>query len=300
MQKDIREFYADGALVVVALLWGLTFLPMALALKSNGVYTILFWRFLVATALMVVISSFFVRKIDINSIKYGSVVGIFLFLGFAFQTFALKYTLSSTVAFITGLVVVFVPFLSYVLFRAKIYAYAYAGAIISAVGLYFLCSTELGFGLGELLSLICALAYTLEIILAARFVKKCEIFVFVTAEFAVTCLLSLICALFVSGSVKPVVDREFAVAVFVLALFATVIAFFVQNIAQRYTTPVKTALILTLEPVSAGIVGYFFGAEILTPSQIAGAGVILAGILLSEIGSYFKSCEKKLRKHSKI
>lgn len=289
MQKRSKEFYADGALVVVALLWGLTFLPMAMALKTNGVYTILFWRFLIATALMAAISAFFVRRIDKNSVRYGAIVGVFLFLGFAFQTFALKYALSSTVAFITGLVVVFVPFLSWLFFRAKIYSYAYTGAILSAIGLYFLCSTELGFGVGELLSLICALAYTIEIILAARYVKQCEIFVFVSAEFGVTCVLSLICALFFEGSVAPVVDAEFIVAVGVLALFATVIAFFVQNIAQRYTTPVKTALILTLEPVSAGVVGYYFGAEILSASQIAGAGVILVGILISEIGSYYKS-----------
>ena len=87
----------------------------------------------------------------------------------------------------------------------------------------------------------------------------------------------------------PILDEAFFVAVAVTSVFATVLAFFVQTAAQRYTTPVKTSLIFTFEPVSAGIVGYFFGGEILSGAQIAGAGLILFGIVVSEVGSYYKN-----------
>ena len=83
--------------------------------------------------------------------------------------------------------------------------------------------------------------------------------------------------------------EAFFVAVAVTSVFATVLAFFVQTAAQRYTTPVKTSLIFTFEPVSAGIVGYFVGGEILSGVQIAGAGLILFGIVVSEVGSYYKN-----------
>ncbi|QCD50018.1 putative membrane protein, putative permease (EamA domain), type 5 [Campylobacter californiensis] len=281
-----KEFYADFTLVIVGIVWGVTFLPMAKALDTNGVFTILFWRFLIAFALLSLISLKFIKRIDPKSIKYGAIVGVFLFAGFALQTFALKYTLSSTVAFITGLIVIFVPFLMFVFFRTKIRAYTYIGASLATVGLYMLCDGELGFGLGELLSLFCAFAYAFEIMLAGYFVKKCEIFVMVATEFLVVCALSLICAVIFEDTPVPVLDREFVVAVGVTATLATVFAFFAQNIAQRYTTPVKTVLILTLEPVVAGFVGYFFGAEILSSWQILGAFVILVGILASELGSY--------------
>lgn len=286
------EFYADFALVIVGLIWGVTFLPMAKALLSNGVFTILFWRFLIAFILMLLIGYKFIDKIDPKSIKYGSIVGVFLFLGFALQTFALKYTLSSTVAFITGLIVIFVPFLLFVFFKTKIRIHNYIGATLATIGLYMLCDGEFGFGMGELLSLLCAFAYAFEIMFASIFVKKCEIFVMVLSEFLIVCILSLFCAVFFDGKVIPTLDREFVIAVGITATFATVFAFFVQNIAQRYTTPIKTVLILTLEPVVAGIVGYYFGAEILTSWQIFGAFVILLGILLSELGSYFISKTK--------
>ncbi|KEA45453.1 DMT family transporter [Campylobacter mucosalis] len=292
MTTKRQEFLADLALVFVGLIWGVTFLPMAKALATNGVFVILFYRFLIAFILMALISLKFIKKIDTKSVKYGAIVGVFLFAGFALQTFALKYTFSSTVAFITGLVVIFVPFLVFVFFRTRIKFYSYVGATLATIGLYILCDGELGFGLGELLSLLCAFAYAFEIMLAGYYVKKCEIFVMVATEFLVVCVLSLVCTLIFEGSAKPVIDREFVIAVGITATFATVFAFFVQNLAQRYTTPVKTVLILTLEPVGAGFIGYFLGGEILTSWQIFGAVIILVGILASELGSYLITKEK--------
>lgn len=286
MTERSKEFYADLSLIIVALIWGVTFLPMAEALKTNGVFTILFWRFLIAFVLMSAISFKFTKKIDINSIKNGSVVGVFLFAGFALQTFALKYTYSSTVAFITGLVVIIVPFLVFLFFKTKISIYSYFSATIATIGLYILCDGEFGFGLGELLSLLCAFAYAFEIMLAGHYVKKCEIFTMVSTEFLVVCILSLICMTIFEGLKMPVVDKSFIVAIAITSTLATVFAFFVQTLAQKYTTAVKTVLILTLEPVGAGVIGYYFGKEYLTGWQIFGAFVILGGILVSELGSY--------------
>ncbi|MBR8461318.1 DMT family transporter [Campylobacter sp. faydin G-105] len=290
--KKFREFGADFAIFIVAIVWGITFLPMSKALHTNGVFTILFWRFLIAFMLMTIISFKFIDSIDRNSIKYGSIVGVFLFSGFAFQTFALKYTLSSSVAFITGLVVVFVPFISFILFKARVSIYAIVGAILSAIGLYFLTSGELGFGLGEKLSLICAIAYALEIIYAARFVNRCEIFIFMCAEFATTAVFSLVFAYIFEGGIVPNLNYDFYFAIIVTSIFASVFCFFVQNLMQRYTTPVKTALILTFEPISAGVLGYFVGGERFSSLQLGGAGIIIIGILISEIGSYIiKRCQ---------
>lgn len=290
MTKKIKEFGADLALVVVAVVWGVTFLPMAEALKSNGVFVILFWRFLISTLLMGLISIKFVKKFDSNSLKFGSLLGVFLFAGFALQTFALKYTFSSTVAFITGLNVVFVPFIVFLFFRQKVYVYSFIGAFLSAFGLYLLSDSELGFGRGEILSLLCAVAYSVHIIFTGVFVRKCELYQMVCMQFLVVTALCLFAALvFDTRSVLPVANYAFFKAVIITSVFATVFAFFVQSAMQRYTTPMKTALIFTFEPVSAGLFGYFVGGEILSSWQILGALLILFGIIISEVGSYYKS-----------
>jgi len=68
-------------------------------------------------------------------------------------------------------------------------------------------------------------------------------------------------------------------------IFATVFAFSVQTSMQRYTTPGRTALIFTMEPLSAAIFGYLYGGELLSGLQWFGGGLILAGMLFAELGS---------------
>lgn len=282
--KKSTEFKADLALFVIAVVWGVTFLPMAQTLKTNGVFTLLFWRFLISAVLMALISLKFTRKIDPNSLKFGAFLGALLFAAFTLQTFALKYAPSSTVAFITGLNAVFTPFIALAFFGQKAASYAFIGAFLSAAGLYLLTGSELGFGIGEGLSVVCALGFALHIIFTGVLVRRCELYWMVSAQFA-----AVAAQIFEPRGVVPILDEAFFVAVAVTSVFATVLAFFVQTAAQRYTTPVKTSLIFTFEPVSAGIVGYFVGGEILSGVQIAGAGLILFGIVVSEVGSYYKN-----------
>ena len=288
--KKSTEFKADFALFVIAVVWGVTFLPMAQTLKTNGVFTLLFWRFLISAVLMALISLKFTRKIDRNSLRFGAFLGALLFAAFTLQTFALKYAPSSTVAFITGLNAVFTPFIALAFFGQKVVVYAFIGAFLSAAGLYFLTGSELGFGAGEALSVVCALGFALHIIFTGVLVRKCELYWMVSAQFAAVAALCFVAAqIFEPRGVVPVLDEAFFVAVAVTSVFATVLAFFVQTAAQRYTTPVKTSLIFTFEPVSAGILGYFVGGEILSGVQITGAGLILFGIVVSEVGSYYKN-----------
>ena len=173
--KKSTEFKADLALFVIAVVWGVTFLPMAQTLKTNGVFTLLFWRFLIAAVLMALISLKFTHKIDPNSLKFGAFLGALLFAAFTLQTFALKYAPSSTVAFITGLNAVFTPFIALAFFGQKVVVYAFVGAFLSAAGLYFLTGSELGFGAGEALSVVCALGFALHIIFTGVLVCRCEL-----------------------------------------------------------------------------------------------------------------------------
>ncbi|MBR8466287.1 DMT family transporter [Campylobacter sp. faydin G-140] len=283
--RKIKEFHADIPLIFVALVWGATFLPMAGATATNGVFTILFWRFFISFLLMFVFVLKF-KDIDFNSIKYGFILGLILFCGFSVQTFAFKFTFSSSVAFISGLNVVVVPFLMYIFFAQRLYTSAFIGILLGVVGLYLLSNAQLGVGLGESLSVICAFAWAMHIIFTNRFVKRCEIFMLITTQFAVMSVLSLSFAYIFDGGIVPNLDFAFYKAMVVSVVFATLFGFIMQHLMLYHTTPIKAALIFTLEPVSAGILGYFVGGEHLSGLQIFGAVAIMAGVLVSEIGSY--------------
>ena len=129
MTNKIREFGADFSLLLVAIAWGCTFIPVQQAVEETPVYIFLFWRFITATVLMSVLAVKHFKNIDRRTVKGGIVLGVFLFLGFAFQTFGLTYTYSSTVAFITGLNVVIVPFILLAVFKKRASLYSNLGYI---------------------------------------------------------------------------------------------------------------------------------------------------------------------------
>ncbi len=279
------EHRADFLLLTVALAWGVTFLMVQDAIKNVPVFSFLFWRFLLASVLMFFISYKFIKLIDIDTFKYGVILGVFLFLGFATQTFGLVYTKSSIVAFLTGLNVIIVPFLAYVLFKFHIRLMVILASFLAVIGLYLLTlSGELSFSLGELLAISCAIFFALQILFTGIYSRKVNVYNLVLVQFFVVTFLSLLFSL----ALEPVTfnvefDYVFVKALIITAIFATVYAFLIQTYMQQFTTPTKTAIIFTMEPVSAGFYGYFVGNELLSINQIYGAVIIIIAVLLAEI-----------------
>ncbi len=295
IKSKIREYGADFLLLLVALAWGSTFFIVQDAVKETPVYIFLFWRFFLASILMMLISYKKVLHADFETLKAGSILGLFMFLGFAFQTFGLTYIYSSTVAFVTGLNVIIVPFLLFIIFKKKASPYSIFGAISATIGLYLLTlGDSLGFGIGEFYTFICAIMFALHIVFTDRYSKRYDVLLLVTTQLSTVAILSFFAAMFFDKKIMPnSFDRTFLNAIIITVLFATVFAFGIQTAMQRYTTPAKTAIIFTLEPVSAGIFGYFFAGEIFSFMQLFGAFLIIFGMLSAELGTYFRNKKMK-------
>ena len=284
-RKKLLEFRADFLLLTVAIAWGVTFLMVQEAIETVPVYSFLFYRFLFATILMAIIAYRFFNKVNKQTIFYGFILGTFLFSAFATQTFGLAYTKSSIVAFITGLNVILVPFFAYILFKDHVRKMVFLGSIIAVIGLYLLTmSGKLTIGFGEFLTLICSALFALQILFTDKYSKKVNVFMLVLFQFLTVTIYSLLFSLSLDEVTFNVdMDEAFLKAVIVTSVFATVYAFLIQTYMQQFTTPTKTAIIFSMEPVSAGIYGYFVGNEILTSIQILGAILIIFAVLLSEI-----------------
>jgi drug/metabolite transporter (DMT)-like permease len=284
----MKEIGADFLLLLVAIAWGSTFFIVQDAVEQTPVYTFLFWRFFIAALLMGLIAYKQWKYLNQAVLLAGGALGLFMFLGYAFQTFGLKYTYSSTVGFITGLNVIVVPFASYLIFKHKASVYSILGAITASIGLYYLTlNSEIGFSLGEFYAFVCAIMFALHIVFTDHLSKKHNIHLLVSIQFFTVALCSSIGGWVMEGSiVPPKVDELLINAIIITVIFATIFAFWVQTAMQRFTTAAKTAIIFTIEPVSAGVFGYFFAGEVLSWSQLAGALLILSGMLLAEVGSY--------------
>ncbi len=284
-KSKLLEFRADFLLLTVAIAWGVTFLMVQDAIKTVPVYAFLFYRFSLATILMGIIAFKFFKTINKETILFGIILGFFLFGGFATQTFGLSYTKSSIIAFLTGLNVIIVPFIAYVIFKQYVRPMVFIGSLLAVAGLYLLTmSGELSLGFGEVLGLICAVFFALQIAYTDIFSKKVNVFLLVFFQFLTVSILSLLFSLFVDDVTFNVgLDYTFLKALIITAIFATVYAFLIQTYMQQFTTPTKTAIIFAMEPVSAGLFGYFVGNELLTITQIFGATLIIFAVLIAEI-----------------
>lgn len=284
-KAKLYEYRADLLLLTVAIAWGVTFLMVQEAIESTPVYAFLFFRFTLASILMFFIAYKFLKETNIQTVLYGVILGLFLFFAFATQTFGLAYTKSSIVAFITGLNVICVPFLAYFIFKDKVRKNVFIASLIAVFGLYLLTmSGKLTLGTGEFLTLICAFLFALQIIFTGKFSKQVNVYLLVLYQLITVSVLSLGFSLALDDTTFGIeYDYTFYKAVLVTAIFATVYAFLIQTYMQQFTTATKTAIIFTMEPVSASIYGYFVGGEILTSIQIFGAALIIVATLVSEL-----------------
>ena len=193
IKNKLREYKADFLLLSVAISWGITFLMVQEAINTTPVYSFLFFRFALASLLMFFIAYKFFKFFTFKTLLYGVLLGIFLFSGFATQTFGLAYTKSSVVAFITGLNVICVPFLAYFIFKDKVRKNVFFASFISVIGLYLLTmSGVLSLGKGEFLTLICAFMFALQIIFTGKFSKEVNVFLLVLFQFITVTILSLL------------------------------------------------------------------------------------------------------------
>ena len=284
---QIKSYQADIVLLLVAISWGTTFVIVQEAIDAVPVYTFLFWRFGFAFLLMSLISWRHFSKFTKFTLWASGLLGALNFAAFAFQTYALTLTLSSTVAFITGLNVIFIPFLAYIFFKKSISLSVLIGAGIAVLGLWFLTMQGgVSIGAGEVYTLICAVLVSLHILYTDRFSRQHEVMLLVMTQFGVIALASMLMGLAVDGSVVPdTYSYEFILALVTTVLFATVFAFWAQTSMQRYTTPAKTALIFTVEPLSAAVFGYLYAGELLLPVQLLGGVMIVAGVLYAELAT---------------
>ena len=125
----------------------------------------------------------------------GFLLGFFLFIGYAFQTLGLLYTTSSKAAFITGLNVVLVPIISTFILKVKPNRKAIIGVCIATIGLYLLTATGTrSINIGDILVLICALGFALQIVFTEQFTKNFPTLLLTVIQIAVVALLSGICS----------------------------------------------------------------------------------------------------------
>ncbi len=298
MKRLSPSTLAHILLLAVVLVWGATFTLIKDTFADISPLLFNTLRMAFAFLALAIVNHRAMRSINRRAILSGLVVGAFLAIGYQFQTAGLARTSPAKCAFITGLIVVFVPI--FTAFPALRPPGAHApgwnaalGAVLAFIGLLLLttpagtpwASLFSSIGTGDLLTLACAVCFPAHLLALARTSPRVPIPQLATLQIGFAALVSA-ATLPLGGPLNELhltITTRLIIALAITSLLATAAAFTIQSWAQKHLPPTHTAILLTFEPVFAWLTSLIFFHERLGARSLLGAGLILTGIVAAEL-----------------
>lgn len=284
MNETTKRRLAKGMCLGAAMIWGSAFFMMKEATEVMPVFWLLGVRFTLAALLMGLLFWKRWKNVDLDTLRRGGIIGIFLFAAYVAQTFGLKYTTPSNNAFITATYCVMVPFLTWLAMGVRPDKWNLIAAVLCVVGLALVSLTDtLTIGMGDSLSLLCALFFAGQIVAINKLAQGRDVILLTVVQLATLGVLSLICAFLFQtppslSDLTPKVLLEF---VYMIVL-ATIVSDLFQNVGQVWTDPNSASILLSMESVFGVIFSVLFYGDPLTPRLLAGFTVIFFAVLCSE------------------
>ena len=285
MSKQMR---ADLLLLLVTLCWGVSYLLMDYSLTDLDPFTLNAFRFLGAFLIAVLFSWKKLAGVSRTTLKYSVLLGMALLVVYIGATFGVKYTTLSNSGFLCALTVIFTPLIGWLFFRRRPDRKLSVVVLICFIGIALLTLGD-DFSIntanlkGDLLCVMCALAYAVDLLFTEKAVNKEDVDPYQLGVFqlGVTGALNLLLSFFFETPHFPQTAQIWGAVLF-LSVFCTGVAFVLQPVAQQYTTASHVGVIFALEPVFAAIVAFFFAGEVLSARAYFGAFLMLASIFIME------------------
>ena len=271
------------ALLGVGFGWGAAFVLMKDAIAQQDLYDFLATRFTIAALAMALLQPQRVMAIRARDLKVGLPLGVVLAGGYITQTIGLDLTTAAISGFITGLYVVLTPILAWLVVRrrpSKKLALAVGFAVIGLLLISGATATSVELQLGQLWLLACALLFALHIFLLGEHGGKSNPYTLAMIQIAGVAAVSWVFALADGYQAPP--NGQVWTAILFTALFATILAFWLQTWAQTVLDSARVALILTSEVVFAAGIAVAVGQEQLALQTVFGGALMVVAMLVVE------------------
>lgn len=285
--SQLRLSRQEWALVLVTLVWGTTFLIIHNVLNHTGPLFFVGLRFAFASAGMLLISFRVMPGLTRRELWAGLAIGLSIFIGYGFQTFGLQTISSSKSAFITAFYIPLVPVLQWLFMHRRPHLMSWVGIFCALAGLILITGPqdgEGGLGRGEILTLICTLGTSFEILLISYFAGRVDLRRVTVIQLMVTSLLGF-GGMLPMGEAAPAFSWVLLISAAWLGLTSAIIQLG-MNWAQRSVSPTRAAVIYAGEPVWAGLIGRLAGDR-LPPAALLGCVLVVVGVLVSELRPRF-------------
>lgn len=279
-----QVFRAEAFLLGMTVIWGGTYIATKITLKETGPFFVVAIRF----GLSAILFLHFARGLRRHTIHRGAILGVLALLAFALQTIGLQYTTTARSAFITGLFVFFTPLFDWLWKGRRVPTGVALALPVVLTGLYLLAAPEgRPPNLGDYLTLVSAVVFSLHIIALDDFTRQDDFRGLLFVQFASTGLFALVPSLWFEPFPRSL-SLEAIASLLYLTLLATFALLYIQMRFQKETTPVRAAVIYSLEPVFASVFALLLLREQLGTREVVGGSLLVLGVLISELWGAFR------------
>ncbi|ABB33192.1 membrane protein, putative [Geobacter metallireducens GS-15] len=265
-------------LVFTTVLWGGSFLFNKIGMREIPPIQFFFFRFALAALLMGIICIPRLSRLNRDIVRRGAMVGVALAAVNLTFVLGVSGTTISRAGYLNNLFVLFIPLISFLIWRERLDRITFAGVFLAVAGLWELASGGAeGFNRGDLLSTVCAVFIAIHIITVSRVLRDEDVYLVTFVQFSTVALAGAAITLAMPWPAFTI-GAAGGWSLAYCAIFPTVICFTLQNAFQRFTTPTKAGLIYTLDPVWSMLAGVFILGERLTPRELVGCMLILVAV----------------------
>ena len=283
MRISKKETYFVLLVFLLAVIRGSSYIFIKNIITIQSPFEIVFFRFFTTGIILLLFTIKQFKKVNRYDFIFGVLAGIFLFSAFAFQTYGIKYTTVSKQSFLTSLYIIFIPLFNFIFFKKKISKEIAFLFFIILIGVFFISfqdfkNFEISLNLGDILTLLCALGFSLNIITLSKTEKyNVNIINITVIQMLIIGILSLIFQFIIE---KSRIGFSINFSLIYLIIVCTMLNFTIHNISQKYISAHIIGLILSLESIFGTFFAVIFLNENINSNFIIGTFLITVSIVL--------------------
>ena len=289
-----RELTGVAVLLLAAMIWGAAFTAQSIGAESVPPFTFLAARSWIGTAVLFPVLRLMERKEHHGTenpssaaskkevLAGGALCGFFLFAASAAQQIGIAYTTTAKSGFLTAMYVVIVPVI-YTFIHRKGSLKIWLSVLLAVAGLYLLCMTEsLSLGFGDLVTLLCALLFSFQIMCVNRYVRRIGAVRLTLCQFFFEAVFATVCSLAAEQPTKEGMLKA-ALAIAYAGVMSSGAGYTLQTIGQSRVNPAAASIAMSMESVFSALTGWIILGQALSGREITGCAVMLAAIILAEL-----------------
>lgn len=274
-------------LVIQCAIFGFSFIIIKkLIIYNCPTFLILSARFFIGSITLLVVSMLYPKKkasFNKRSVTFGIICGIVMFIAFSLQTYGANYTSPANNALFTGLYVVFVAIIS-MLQRRKVTFIVLLCSLISLVGAAFVSGfsiNELTFNVGDIVSILCGLGFSIHFILLEKYTNNVDLIEFTVVQLGtVSAFSSVVSFCCETNKYSHIVWKESLSLLIFLGIISTALTYLIQSYVQTKISANNVSNISCLESVFAVFFSLLLGYVQYSNKFIIGFFLIFIAMIL--------------------